>query len=243
MNRRTRLQTIAALVLSLSAIGVLLWPLHAQINIINLSSGITGTLPIGNGGTGQVTATAAFDALSPVTTRGDLIFRNASNNARLAKGTSGQFLTIGANDPAWADVPAFTAILAWGGAAGINPGDGLTYYFGALYGVAAGVADGTPGFDVPVDCTLKYVSGRFTVAGTLATAENISVIVRKNSTTDIVTVTSTARMTAAANNWNSGAISVAVSKDDSIYMKVVMPTFVTNPTAAFGNVTLYFERP
>ena len=50
------------------------------------ASGIEGTLAIGDGGTGQTGATAGFDALSPVTTRGDLIIRNASNNVRLAKG-------------------------------------------------------------------------------------------------------------------------------------------------------------
>jgi len=39
-----------------------------------------------------------------VTTRGDLLYRGASAAARLAKGTSGQVLTQGADDPAWADV-------------------------------------------------------------------------------------------------------------------------------------------
>jgi|TARA_R110001599_G_scaffold1944_1_gene10196 hypothetical protein len=36
-----------------------------------------------------------------LTTRGDLVFRNASTLARLAKGTAGQVLGQGANDPAW----------------------------------------------------------------------------------------------------------------------------------------------
>jgi hypothetical protein len=69
-----------------------------------LTTGVTGTLPIGNGGTGQVTASAAFDALSPTTTRGDLIFRNATTNARLAASTSGYHLqTNGAGtDPTYA---------------------------------------------------------------------------------------------------------------------------------------------
>lgn len=60
-------------------------------------------LPIGGGGTGQTTAAAAFDALSPTTTRGDLIFRNATTNTRLAAGTSGYALiAAGAGaDPAW----------------------------------------------------------------------------------------------------------------------------------------------
>ena len=47
---------------------------------------------------------AATANASPTTTRGDIIYRGASADARLAKGTSGQYLKIGANDPEWADV-------------------------------------------------------------------------------------------------------------------------------------------
>ena len=63
----------------------------------------TGQLPIARGGTGQGTVSAAFDALSPTTTRGDLIFRNATTNARLGAGTLGyQLQSAGAGaDPAW----------------------------------------------------------------------------------------------------------------------------------------------
>ena len=35
--------------------------------------------------------------------RGDILYHGATDYARLAKGTSGQVLTMGANDPAWAD--------------------------------------------------------------------------------------------------------------------------------------------
>lgn len=49
------------------------------------------------------------DALNVMTTRGDIIYRNATVPARLAKGTSGQVLTQGANDPAWATPSAAAA--------------------------------------------------------------------------------------------------------------------------------------
>ena len=51
----------------------------------------------------------AVPAGTPTTTRGDIIYRGASADQRLAKGTSGQYLKIGANDPEWADVVAATA--------------------------------------------------------------------------------------------------------------------------------------
>jgi hypothetical protein len=60
-----------------------------------LSTGITGTLAIANGGTGQTSATNAFDALAPTTTKGDLIVSNGSDNVRLpVGGTNGHVLTV-----------------------------------------------------------------------------------------------------------------------------------------------------
>lgn len=70
----------------------------------NLTLGWTGSLALNRGGTGQTTAAAAFDALSPTTTRGDLIFRNATTNTRLAAGTAGYFLQANGSgaDPSYA---------------------------------------------------------------------------------------------------------------------------------------------
>lgn len=67
-------------------------------------TGLVAGIP--QGGTGQTTALAAFDAFAPTTTRGDITYRGATTSLRLAKGTSGQFLKIGANDPAWASIAA-----------------------------------------------------------------------------------------------------------------------------------------
>jgi hypothetical protein len=63
---------------------------------------ITGTLPIANGGTGQTTAAAAFNALSPITTTGDLIVGNGTNSAtRLGIGSTGQVLTVSGGTTVW----------------------------------------------------------------------------------------------------------------------------------------------
>ena len=62
---------------------------------ISLTTGVTETLPIANGGTGQTTAVAAFDALAPTTTKGDIIVSNGTDNVRLAVGgTNGHVLTV-----------------------------------------------------------------------------------------------------------------------------------------------------
>lgn len=59
---------------------------------VDLTSQVTGTLPIANGGTGQTTQTAAFDALSPLTTKGDLVVNNGTNDVRLAVGADNYVL-------------------------------------------------------------------------------------------------------------------------------------------------------
>jgi hypothetical protein len=67
-----------------------------------LTTGVTGTLPIINGGTGQTTASAAFNALSPITTTGDLIIGNGTNSAtRLAIGASTYVLTSDGTTASW----------------------------------------------------------------------------------------------------------------------------------------------
>jgi len=45
---------------------------------------ITGTVAVANGGTGQTTVTAAFDALDPLTTLGDVLYHDGTNSVRLA---------------------------------------------------------------------------------------------------------------------------------------------------------------
>ena len=62
-------------------------------NTTGTASNVTGTVAIANGGTGQTTATLGFDALSPTTTKGDLIVDNGTNGIRLAVGTNAQVLT------------------------------------------------------------------------------------------------------------------------------------------------------
>jgi hypothetical protein len=72
-----------------------------------LTTGVTGTLAIGNGGTGQTTASAAFNALSPITSVGDLIIGNGANSAtRLGIGTNAYVLTSNGTTAAWAAIPS-----------------------------------------------------------------------------------------------------------------------------------------
>lgn len=84
-----------------------------QVNLAS-SSAVTGALTITNGGTGQTTANAAFNALSPMTTLGDIIYGGASGAATRLAGntTSTQKILAQTGDgvnsaaPSWITLPA-----------------------------------------------------------------------------------------------------------------------------------------
>lgn len=82
--------------------GTFTWPTFNQ-NTTGTATNVTGTVAIINGGTGQTTASAAFNALSPITTAGDLILGNGTNSAtRLGIGTNGYVLTSNGTTASWA---------------------------------------------------------------------------------------------------------------------------------------------
>jgi hypothetical protein len=56
------------------------------------STKLTGSIPISAGGTGQASKSAAFNALAPTTTKGDLIANSGTDNIRVPVGTDGQIL-------------------------------------------------------------------------------------------------------------------------------------------------------
>src|SRR6185503_9448983 len=68
-------------------------PASALLAATSLTLGWTGQLSIARGGHGQATAAAGFDALSPLTTAGDLL-TFTTTNARLAMGTANQLLVV-----------------------------------------------------------------------------------------------------------------------------------------------------
>jgi hypothetical protein len=87
--------------------------LGGTLSGVDLTTQVTGTLPIANGGTGQTTQTAAFDALSPLTTKGDLVVNNGTNDVRLGVGTNGQLLTADSAEATgvkWAAAPVSTTV-------------------------------------------------------------------------------------------------------------------------------------
>jgi hypothetical protein len=95
-------------------------------NTTGTASNVTGTVAIANGGTGATTASAGFNALSPVTTTGDLIIGNGTNSStRLPIGANSYVLTSNGTTATWAastgGVTSFSA-----GTTGFTPSTGTT---------------------------------------------------------------------------------------------------------------------
>ena len=96
-------------------------------NTTGTAAGLSSTLAIASGGTGQTTAGAAFNALSPITTTGDLILGNGTNSAtRLGIGSNGYLLTSDGTTASWAAAPAAGVTSFSAGTTGFTPSTGTT---------------------------------------------------------------------------------------------------------------------
>ncbi len=118
-------------------------------NVTLPTSGTLVASPVGiaDGGTGQTAQTAAFDALAPTTTKGDLIAHNGSDNIRVAVGTNGQALVADsaqASGLAYANVATLPVSLTTGVSGTLplaNGGTNATTAQGALNNLAAATTD------------------------------------------------------------------------------------------------------
>ena len=123
-------------------------------SITTLGTVVTGTwsadtIGISKGGTGQTGKTAAFDALAPLTTKGDVIVFDGSDCIRVGVGSDGQVLTAdaaAASGVKWDTAPGSVATLdEIGNVNAITEAQGMILYVGSDSKWAA-LAAGTSGF-------------------------------------------------------------------------------------------------
>ena len=143
--------------------------LATNVAIAIAGSQITsGTVAIANGGTGQTSASASFNALSPITTTGDLIIGNGTNSAtRLPIGANTYVLTSDGSTASWqassGGVTSFSA-----GTTGFTPSTSTTgaVTLAGTLGIANG---GTNSTATPTAGGAGYGTGTahaYTAAGT-----------------------------------------------------------------------------
>ena len=117
------------------------------VGTITAGTWSASTIDITKGGTGATTKVAAFNALSPLTTTGDLLYASATNTAnRLPIGSNGQVLSISSGIPSWSNSINTTLNLGSLSTTGISGGATLTTS-GSNTTLTLGVADAfNPGF-------------------------------------------------------------------------------------------------
>ncbi|WP_374034909.1 cell wall anchor protein [Bdellovibrio bacteriovorus] len=157
------------------------------------------TVPVSKGGTGQTTAAAAFDALSPLTTKGDVLVHDGTVNLRMAVGSDGKALIADSAEAAgvkWGDIFATdllsmvsTGIVQRNGAgsySAVTVNGPLTYSSGAL-GVNVGTGAGSvaAGDDARITGALQRSGGTMTGAlglGTYSNAQESTLVGTLNAT-------------------------------------------------------------
>jgi hypothetical protein len=141
-------------------------------NTTGTAANVTGTVAIANGGTGQTSKTNAFDALSPTTTKGDLIVSDGTDNVRLAVGTNDYVLT--------ADSTAASGV-AWKAAAGGSTVLTISNKT-AAYTVVAG------DLGKIINCTANTFTVSLTAAATLGAGFNCWIWNTSTTATHAITV-------------------------------------------------------
>ena len=143
----------------------------------------TGTLPIASGGTGQTTASAAFNALSPITTAGDLIIGDGANSAtRLAIGANGYLLTSNGTTAVWTAAPTSMVYPAAGIANSTGTAWGTSYSVSGTGDVALTTSPvfTTPNLGTPSAATLTNATGLPISTGVSGLGTNVATALGTN---------------------------------------------------------------
>ncbi|HEY9678689.1 MAG TPA: hypothetical protein V6C76_11810 [Drouetiella sp.] len=208
----------------------------SDLPIINLASvvagGVSGTLPITNGGTGATTQQAALDALLGVSgiSKGDIIVYNGAHFVRFPHAANGTYLKFDSTQSTGltADTPA-------GGGGGGTPGgsSGQLQYnnSGSFAGVPAVNGDGTLNPSTGALSVSKTAGNSFAASATTDTtnASNISsgtlnaarlpatgIIPGSYTSTDL-TVGADGRITSIANGMAGGGLTpVSISTNSTL---------------------------
>lgn len=121
----------------------------------------------------------------------------------------------------------------------VSPNDGATYYWGSIAGAIPTTTEGLQKIYLPAAGTIKKAYISWLATGVAGTNENISVYIRLNGTTD--TLIATVGDTNAYKEFIKTNASITIAAGDYIEIKVVCPTWATNPTVVGMGGTIYME--
>lgn len=184
-----------------------------------LTLGWTGTLAITRGGTGAATALASFNALSPLTTRGDLLTRDATNNIRLAVGANNSFLRTNGTDVSWS-----TGLLSITAAKTLTVSDSVTVATAAITLANTKVLTLTGSLTVGSDTTITG-GGTLSLGGfTLTVPATGTAVLGTGANTRVAFWSGTNTLSSDANfTWSS-----SILKATNLYLPVGTDVSVQN---------------
>jgi len=146
-------------------------------------------------------------------------------------GTSGNVLTSDGTNWSSSAPAGGSSLSGFVGTGTGNPADSTTYYMasGVTFTTITAATDARTFFMIPKAITLTKVYGSVTVGGTTGSAQNCTVFIRVNNSSN-TNITTTLQLTSATNNFNNTALSLSLSAGDFIQIGFTGPAWVTNPT-------------
>lgn len=127
-----------------------------------------------------------------------------------------------------------------GGCLTFNPSDATPYFWGNGGASAPqSTTEGNNKFYIPKGGTVKVIEIWWRTAGVSSSNEAIPMTFRLNGTTD--TAIATVSDTNAIKRFSNTGLSIAVVQGDYFELKMVAPTWVTNPTGVTLGYTIYIE--
>jgi hypothetical protein len=219
---------------------------------------------VAHGGTGASTATAGFDALSPMTAEGDILYGGSSGTVtKLAKGSDADVLTLASGIPSWAtpttgDITGVTAGtgLSGGGSSGSvtlnveasqtqitavgDLGTGsITSNFGTINnGSSTITTTGAVATGALTPSSIAF-TGNLYLTGTLTTASNTNnYMVRFNEADSSVTASAANSGTGASGYAFVAIDGEAIAAASSYTFAESSSLMITGPPTAGTNMTL-----
>jgi len=184
-------------------------------------------VPVADGGTGASTATGGFDALSPMTASGDILYGGSSGTVtKLAKGSDDEVLTLASGVPSWAAASAGTASVATNVTVSANNSTDET-----TYPVFVDGATGSQGAETDTGLTYNPSSGIITATQfTGAVVGNVTG--NASGTAATVTGGTQASITSAANLVTVGTIGTGVWQGTAIASGYIAADAITGAKIA-----------
>ena len=121
----------------------------------------------------------------------------------------------------------------------VNPADGTTYYYGNTpFALSTNTTLGQ--VTLPYNCTLVGWNLNI-VTGSQGTSETSTVSIT-GTTNYTLSSSITMSTTTGVNNFSGTGLNQSFSAGDILHIKVVTPTWATNPTGVVNGTTLWFVR-